>query len=106
MTSPFESGLMHVIKRKALVEFWKKHADAQIPLAAWYHEAKSAVWNAPQDIKDRYRSADFLPGNRVLFNMGGNKYRLVVKIAYVPGVVYVRFVGTHAEYDRINAETI
>lgn len=97
---------MHVIKRKTLVEFWGKHANAQIPLAAWYREAKSADWNVPKDIKERYRSADFLPGNRVVFNIGGNKYRLVVKVAYVPGVVYVRFVGTHAEYDKINAETI
>ncbi|MBN2684498.1 MAG: type II toxin-antitoxin system HigB family toxin [Pontiellaceae bacterium] len=97
---------MHVIKRKTLVEFWRKHADAQVPLAAWHQEAKSANWSAPQDIKNRYRSVDFLPGNRVVFNIGGNKYRLVVKIVYVPGVVYIRFVGTHAEYEKINAETI
>jgi mRNA interferase HigB len=97
---------MHVIKRKTLLEFWESHAGSRVPLVAWYREAKAADWHTPQDIKTRYRSADFLPGNRVVFNIGGNKYRLVVKIAYVPGVVYVRFVGTHAEYNKIDAETI
>lgn len=97
---------MHVITRKTLVGFWRKHADAEIPLNAWFREAKSARWETPQDIKERYRSADFLPGNRVVFNIGGNKYRLVVKIAYVPGTIYIRFIGTHAAYDKINAETI
>ncbi len=97
---------MHVIKKKTLVGFWAKHADSKIPMNAWFIEAKAAHWKTPQDIKLRYRSADFLPGNRVVFNVGGNKYRLVVKIAYVPGLVYIRFVGTHAEYDKINAETI
>jgi mRNA interferase HigB len=97
---------MHVIKKKTLVEFWKKHADARVPLTAWFHEAKIARWETPQDIKARYRSADFLSGNRVVFNIGGNKYRLVVKIAYSPGLVYIRFVGTHAEYDKIDVETV
>ncbi|VGO20945.1 type II toxin-antitoxin system HigB family toxin [Pontiella sulfatireligans] len=97
---------MHVVKRKTLVEFWRKHANSEAPLVGWYREAKSARWKSPQDIKDHYRSADFLPGNRVVFNIGGNKYRLVVKIAYVPGTVYIRFIGTHAEYDKTNAETV
>lgn len=99
-------GFMHVIKKKMLVEFGGGHAEAKIPLNAWFREAKVAVWKTPQEIKQRYRSADILPENRVVFNVGGNKYRLVVKIAYVPGLVYVRFMGTHAEYDKINAGTI
>ena len=99
-------AFMHVVKKKTLVGFWQKHADARIPLNAWFREAKASSWHSPQEIKDRYRTADFLPGNRVVFNIGGNKYRLVVKIAYVPGTVYIRFVGTHAAYDKIDAETI
>ncbi|RKX47477.1 MAG: type II toxin-antitoxin system HigB family toxin [Verrucomicrobia bacterium] len=97
---------MHVIKKKTLAEFWVRHADSKVSLSAWFREAKGAKWETPQGIKQRYRSADFLPGNRVVFNIGGNKYRLVVKIAYVPGLVYIRFIGTHAEYDKINAEII
>ena len=97
---------MYVIKKKTLAEFWAKHTNSKTPLNAWFREAMVAEWKSPQDIKHRYRSADFLPGNRVVFNSGGNKYRLVVRIAYVPGLVYVRFIGTHAEYDKINAETI
>lgn len=97
---------MHVIKKKTLVDFWNAHADARSPLAAWFKEAQAADWRSPNDIRQRYRSADFLSGNRVVFNIGGNRYRLVVKIAYRPGLVYIRFVGTHAEYDRIDAGSI
>ncbi len=97
---------MHVIKKKTLVDFWSRRSDAKAPLIAWFKEAKAAEWNGPQEIKERYRSADFIAGNRVVFNIGGNKYRLIVKIAYTPGVVYIRFIGTHAEYDKIDAERI
>jgi mRNA interferase HigB len=97
---------MHVIKKRTLVKFWEKHAPARTPLSTWYKEAETADWKTTQDIKEHYRSADILPGNRVVFNIGGNKYRLIVKIAYQPRLVYIRFIGTHAEYDRINAETI
>ena len=86
--------------------FYKKHADAAGPLKAWYSEARHAVWKTPPDIKTKFNSADFIQGNRVVFNIGGNKYRLIVKIAYIPGLVYIRFVGTHAEYDKIDAGTI
>lgn len=97
---------MHVISKKTLARFWRKHTDAEAPLEAWFREAKAVRWKTPMDIKARFGSVDFLPGNRVVFNIGGNKYRLIVKIAYIPGTVYVRFVGTHAEYDKIDAETI
>ena len=99
-------AFMHVIKKKTLVDFWDRHSDAKAPLIAWFKEAKTAEWNEPRAIKERYRSMNFLAGNRVVFNIGGNKYRLIVKIAYTPGVVYIRFVGTHAEYDKIDAERI
>lgn len=97
---------MRIIAIKALSQFWARHRDAEDALKAWYAEATSAQWRTPQDVLDRYRSADILPGNRVVFNIKGNQYRLAVKIHYNTGIVYIRFIGTHAEYDRINAETI
>ena len=97
---------MHVISIKVLRDFWARHPDVEAMLKTWYHEAQAAQWETPQDILDRYTSADILPGNRVVFNIKGNHYRLVVKIHYNTGRVYIRFVGTHAEYDRIDAEVI
>lgn len=97
---------MRVIKRKTLQDFWEKYPLSEQPLTAWYTEAIHSTWNTPNDIKEKYASADILPDNRVVFNIGGNKYRLIVKIAYKMQLVFIRFVGTHSEYDNINAETI
>lgn len=97
---------MHVISRKTLKNFWEKHADAEQSLKAWFHEAKSNHWKSFTDIKARYHSADVLPGNRVVFNIKGNTYRLIVRIHYNTGLVFIRFIGTHAQYDRINATSI
>jgi len=99
---------MHVISRKTLKEFYEQpdHRDAEGLLKAWFHEAKRADWKTTADIKALYRSADILKNNRVVFNIGGNKYRLVVKINYPTKTVFVRFIGTHKEYDRIDAEVI
>ncbi len=80
--------------------------DAKGPLDAWFYETKKAVWKTPADIKAMYRSADILKDNRIVFNIGGNKYRLVVKINYPTQTVFVRFVGTHREYDRIDVEKV
>lgn len=99
-------GTMHVISRKPLREFSVKHPPAKAPLDAWFAEASRAKWACFADVKKIYGSADVVADNRVIFNIGGNKYRLVVKIAYKTGTVFVRFVGTHAEYDKINAKTI
>jgi mRNA interferase HigB len=97
---------MHLITRKKLTQFWEKHPDAEGPLKAWAKEAEHAHWKTPNDIKARYRSADPIGDNRVIFNIKGNAYRLVVKIHYNAQVVYIRFVGNHTEYNKINAETI
>lgn len=97
---------MRVIARKILREFWLRHADTEQQLKAWFHEAEAAEWKSFNDIKMRYRSADVLPGDRVVFNIKGNAYRLVVKINYRIGLVFIRFVGTHAEYDNIDAVNI
>ena len=97
---------MRVFSLSTLRKFWEKHADAAQPLRAWFAEAERASWTGPQDIKNRYRSADFLPGDRVVFNIKGNTYRLIVAIKYEFKAVYVRFVGTHAEYDAVDAEHV
>ena len=97
---------MRIISRKALREFWERHPDAQQALQAWYADAKFASWRTPADIKRVYRNASIVANNRVVFNIKGNRYRLIVAINYEYGIVYIRFVGTHEEYDRIDAATI
>lgn len=97
---------MRVISKRTLQDFWKCYSEAEHPLAAWYAEAIKAQWKSPQEIKTHYQTASFLRDNRVVFNIGGNKYRLVVKINYEYNTVYIRFVGTHAQYNKINAEEI
>lgn len=97
---------MRVVAVKTLREFWARYRDAEEPLKAWYAEVTVSQWRTPQDVRSRFRSADVLGGNRIVFNIKGNQYRLVVKIHYNTGVVYIRFIGTHTEYDRIDAENI
>jgi len=97
---------MHVIKKKTLMEFWQLHPDAEGPLRAWYRDATQARWTRPTDLADNYQNVRTIPNSRAVFDIGGNKYRLVVQVFYSYGRVYVRFVGTHPEYDRIDATTI
>ncbi len=97
---------MRVIARKTLRDFWESHADCEQQLKAWYQEADNAEWKTPADIKADYPSASILSGNRVVFNIKGNNYRLIVKINYDHQMVWIRFIGTHAEYDKINANEI
>lgn len=97
---------MRIVSRKALREFWKIHPDAQQPLQAWYADVKQADWQSPAHIKSAYRNASIVTNNRVVFNVKGNKYRLVVAINYEYKLVYIRFVGTHQEYDNIDVVTI
>jgi mRNA interferase HigB len=89
---------MRIVSRATLKEFWEQssYSDSEQPLKAWYEEAKKADWTSPQDIKDKYRNASFVGNNRVVFNIHGNKYRLC----------YIRFVGSHHAYDKIDAATI
>jgi mRNA interferase HigB len=97
---------MRVIAIKTLKDFWRAHSDVEQPLKAWFHEARAANWKSFQDIKPHFNSADMIPGNRVVFDIKGNRYRLVVKIHYNTGIIFIRFIGTHADYDKINASTI
>ena len=97
---------MKVIAVSTLKRFWARHPDAAQPLKAWYDEAKHACWATPQDIKRHYASASFVGNNRVVFNIKGNDYRLIVAMAYRFGAVYIKFVGTHAQYNRVDAATV
>lgn len=99
-------GTMRVIAVSALRDFWAVHPDARGPLQAWYREALAASWTTPAEIKGQYRSASILKNRRVVFNVKGNTYRLVVSIAFRLQIVYVKFVGTHEAYDAIDAETV
>src|SRR5688572_15618941 len=100
---------MRVIALSTLRHFWEgkaAHADAREPLLAWYRHALKADWRSPADVKRDFRTASILRDGRVVYSIGGNKYRLVVWINFAYRVVYVRFVGTHAEYDRIDAQNV
>ena len=97
---------MRILGLLFLDDFKKSHADARGPLDAWRREVEEAEWQSPQDIKQRYRSADFLGDNRVIFNIKGNKYRVVVDVKFQFFVVYIKFIGSHAEYDKIDAATV
>jgi mRNA interferase HigB len=97
---------LRVIAKKTLREFWIRHPDCEQQLKSWYHEADAADWKRPRDIKKEYPTASILADNRVVFNIKGNHYRLVVKINYDYRLVWIRFVGTHAQYDKIDAEKI
>ena len=93
---------MRVLGRDKLANFSKRHANAKRALDIWFEAARQAVWKTPRDIKQQYSSADFLAGNRVIFNVKGNHFRLVTEVNYVHGKVAIEWVGTHAEYDKQN----
>lgn len=97
---------MRIIARSKLRSFWEKHSDSEQPLKAWFAEAKRETWKSPNEIKVHYSLASILQKQRVVFNISGNKYRLILRVNYGIQIAYIRFIGTHEEYDRINAEEI
>lgn len=97
---------MNIVAVKILRDFWSKFPDSEQHIKAWVDEIKKAVWLQPADIKEKYRSASILKNRRVVFNIKGNDYRLVVSVAYRFQAVYVKFIGTHEQYDEIDAETV
>ena len=97
---------MRIIAFGAIREFWKRHPQAEIPLRSWYAQASRADWRSPADVKAAYRSASFLARNRVVFNIKGNDFRLVAAVHYNRGMMFIRFVGTHREYDTIDATKV
>lgn len=98
--------MKRIIAKSTLREFWEKHEDATQYLKTWYDIAKTAKWSSPNDIKQTYINASILKNGRVVFNIKGNSYRLIVKFNYERQWAFIRFVGTHSEYDKINADTI
>lgn len=97
---------MRVIAKKILREFWTKHPDCEQQLKAWYSETEKAEWRTTHEIKEEYPSASILGDNRIVFNIKGNNYRLIVRINFQYQMVWIRFIGTHSKYDRIDALTI
>ncbi len=97
---------MNVVARRTLVEFWTLHPRAKGPLSAWYEIARGAQWRTPQDVRNDFNTVDFVGDNRAIFDVGGNNYRLVVRISYPVKQVLVKFVGTHRDYDRIDPSKV
>ena len=97
---------MNVISKRTLVQFYTKYPSSKTALEVWHSDARSSEWKSPNDIKKIYANASFLKDNRVVFNIKGNDYRLIVHIDYLRKIVRIKFIGTHAEYDKINAEEI
>jgi mRNA interferase HigB len=98
---------MRVIARKTLKDFWEAgHADAEQPLKAWFAEALRAEWRTMADVKARYAHASVLDAERVVFNIGGNKYRLVVRVWFAGQAMWIKFVGSHAEYDKLDVGSL
>jgi mRNA interferase HigB len=98
---------MQIIAKRTLRQFWERHPRAKRPLSAWYSLVDKASWNGPKEVKAMFgNTVDFVGDNRLIFDIGGNKYRLVVHAAYSYKRVLIKFVGTHQEYDRIDPETV
>ncbi|TCD08221.1 type II toxin-antitoxin system HigB family toxin [Pedobacter frigidisoli] len=97
---------MRIIAKKILRDFWEKHPNCEEQLKSWFQETSNIEWNKPNDIKSDYPSASILTENRIVFNIKGNNYRLIIKINYEYQMVWIRFIGTHAEYDKIDATKI
>lgn len=98
--------MKRIVAKRTLREFWEKHADSEQYLKTWYETTKNSNWTSPNDIKETYINASILKDNRVVFNIKGNSYRLIVKFNFDRQWVFIRFVGTHAEYNKINADTV
>jgi mRNA interferase HigB len=97
---------LRVIAKKILRDFWEKHSDSQQQLKAWFQEACKAEWKSPNEVKAEYPSASILADNRIVFNIKVYNYRLIVKVNFDYQMLWIRFIGTHAEYDKINADKI
>jgi len=96
---------MRIVALGTLRDFWLHHPEAEVPLRSWYALASRAHWSSPAEVRAAYRTASFVAGNRIVFDIGGNRFRLVVAVHYNRRAMFVRFVGTHAEYDRIDVTT-
>ena len=98
--------ILRIIAKRTLRQFWEEFPDSEQQLKAWYQESSKAGWESPNEIKEQYTSASILKNSRVVFNICGNKYRLIVEINFPGKRVFIRFIGTHKEYDTIDANKI
>ena len=97
---------MRIIAKGTLKKFWLKHKDCEEQLKSWYNEVSKINWDSPNELKKEYPSASILEDNKIVFNINGNNYRLIVKINYEYNIIWIKFIGTHGEYDKINANKI
>ncbi len=97
---------MRIIAKRPLREFWRRYPDAERPLETWYNEVKREIWDTPHDLKAKYPKARLIGSGRVIFDIGNNQFRLIVRVNYQYHQVYIRFIGTHAEYDLIDANEV
>jgi mRNA interferase HigB len=97
---------MRIIAKKTLRDFWEKYPDSQESLENWYYEATKSDWSTPQQVKDKFRNASIIADNRVVFNIKGNDYRLIVRINYPHRLIYIKFIGTHKQYDAVEASKV
>jgi mRNA interferase HigB len=97
---------MRIIARNTLVQFWEKHPETKVPLARWYETVKAAAWKAPEEVQRAFPKAKVLNGERIRFEIAGGNYRLVVAFDFRRKAAFVKFIGTHAEYDKIDALTV
>jgi mRNA interferase HigB len=97
---------MHVISRPILIKFWIKHPDSETPLKLWFKKIEQAKWKSINDLKADFPTADYVGNDRVVFDIKGNKYRIIVLVFFTGQKMFIRFVGTHAQYDKIDAKTV
>ena len=97
---------MRIISRTTLLRFWKKYSDTEQPLKSWFDEVRNANWRSPNELKKQYRNASIITSKRVVFNIKGNAYRLIVDIEYSIGIIFIVWVGTHKEYNKLNVKEI
>jgi len=98
---------VQIVAKRTLVKFWERHSRARVPLSTWHHIVERAAWSGPADVKAQFGAAvDFVSDNRLVFDIAGNRYRLIVHVSYVYKAVLIKFVGTHADYDKVDPATV
>ncbi|MBK8946921.1 MAG: type II toxin-antitoxin system HigB family toxin [Ignavibacteriae bacterium] len=98
--------MQRVISRKTLISFWEKYPDSEQPLKSWFDEVRNASWDTANKLKEQYRNASIITKKRVTFNIKGNHYRLIVDIEYKLGIIFIVWIGTHKEYDKLNIREV
>lgn len=97
---------MHIISRPALIKFWIKHPDSETPLRVWFKKVEQSKWKSINELKADFPTADYVGNNRVVFDIKGNKYRIIILVFFLGQKMFIRFIGTHAEYDKVDAKNV